>query len=98
MCLMSKITIFIQIPYIGIFLRRQIFAVLFQKHGDYFFADFNFRGRQHPRKIISIFFAKSVEWVAQFDFPSRKLDDAKISRFTVSGLHLCKIAPLHGWS
>ena len=31
---------------------------LSKTHGDYFFADFNFRGRQCPRKIISILFHK----------------------------------------
>ena len=50
--------IFYLIPYNGIFSRHQIFAVLSRKHGDYFFADFNFRGQQRPRKIISILFWK----------------------------------------
>ena len=30
-----------------------------KKHGDYFFADFNFRGRQRPRKIIWILFCEN---------------------------------------
>ena len=51
------------IPYNGIFSRRQIFAVLSKKTWALFFADFNFRGRQRLRKIISIH-------LAQFDFPS----------------------------
>ena len=38
-----------KLPYNGIFLCRHIFAFLSRKHG-LFFVDFNFHGRQHPRK------------------------------------------------
>ena len=47
------------IPYNGIFSRRQISAVLSKKHDDYFFADFNFRARQRPRKIIRVLFSEN---------------------------------------
>ena len=59
----------IHIPYNGIFSRRQIFAVLSKKTWGLFFADFNIRGRQRPRKLISFFSAKIVEWVSQLEFP-----------------------------
>ena len=45
-----------ELQYNGLFSRRQIFAVLSKKTRGLFFADFNFRGRRRPRKIISILF------------------------------------------
>ena len=50
--ILIKFRLCIGIPYNGIFSRRQIFAVLSQKHGDYFFADFNW-------KIISSLFREN---------------------------------------
>ena len=54
-----------ELPYNGIFSRRQIFAVLSQKHGDYFSRILIFAVGQRPRKIISILFRENhIEGVA----------------------------------
>ena len=50
--------IWVRLPYNGIFSRRQIFAVLSKTWG-FFFADFKFRGGQHPWKTILILFREN---------------------------------------
>ena len=53
------------IPYDGIFSRRQIFAVFSKKHGDYFSRILIFAVGNIP-----ILFCENFEWVIQLDFPS----------------------------
>ena len=55
----SRTHTFSDIPYNGKFSRHQIFAVWSKKTWGLFFAGFNFRGLQRPRKIISILFRKN---------------------------------------
>ena len=47
-----------------------IFALPSLKNMGIIFADFNFRARQGPRKIISILIRENLDWVAQLAFPS----------------------------
>ena len=58
------------IPYNGIFSRRQIFAVLFKKHGDYFSGILIFAVGNVRKKWFRFFSAKIIEWMAQLDFPT----------------------------
>ena len=60
-------------PYriMGYFCTAKFLLFCLKNMGIIFFADFNFRSRQHPRNIILTFFsAKIVECGAQLDFPS----------------------------
>ena len=72
------------IPYNGIFSRRQIFAVLSKKDGDYFSRILIFAVGNVIEKYFLFFSAKIVEWVAQLDFPSidqlwgKKISDQSI--------------------
>ena len=69
-----------QIPYNGIFSRRQIFVVLSQKHDDYCSRILIFAVGNVREKSFWFFSAKIVEWVAQLDFPSiEQLCGKKIS-------------------
>ena len=57
------------LPYNGIFSRRQIFAVLSKKQGDYFSRILIVAVGNVREKYFRFFTAKIVEWVAQLDFP-----------------------------